>query len=190
MANLTKYSSEAKNVILVNSNGNNTKLYQDLIEKFQSRLYYIIDFNIIISSIFEELNQTVSYFNYISYILIVCFILTIFNNSILIYNELKSTYAKLKIIGTSNKKLVSMIVKENLYLLILTLICSVLTVLYFAPKIKDIVLLFDVYFPLKLVIGDIFEAIIVCVIVYLLSYIYYIKNVSKVNVVEEMKQIY
>lgn len=190
MANLTKYSSEAKNVILVNSNGNNTKLYQDLIEKFQSRLYYIIDFNIIISSIFEELNQTVSYFNYISYILIVCFIITIFNNSILIYNELKSTYAKLKIIGTSNKKLVSMIVKENLYLLILTLICSILTVLYFAPKIKDIVLLFDVYFPLKLVIGDIFEAIIVCVIVYLLSYIYYIKNVSKVNVVEEMKQIY
>jgi len=188
MADLDKYSLASRNIIMVNELGDGS-LYEDLINTYKSKLYYIVDFDITIDSILNETRQVVSYLNYVSYIFIICFILTIFNNSILVFAGMSKTYAKMRVLGINFKRLVKIVIIENMYLLLMVIITVVLMILGFIPNIKDIVLYFGVYFPLDINIKDLLQATIISLIIYIISYSYYFVRLSKLNLAEELKSI-
>ena len=186
MVDCDMYQDVSKNSLFVNSLDKKDILYQDLINKYQSKLYYIIDFDLIISDFYNDYNSALKYLTYMSYMIVFCFAFTIFNNSILIFEELKSNYAKIKILGMRNSSLIIEVLKENIYLLICVFISVILMAIGVLPNIQNIVLYFNIYYPFIINISHLFEAISFCIIVYFISNIGYLFRLIKLNIITEI----
>ncbi len=185
-----KYSSLAKNSILVNQQKDldNDDLLQELITKYKSKLYFIASFDSLVLSILDSFNYLFDYLNYILYFFMLCFILTIFNNSILIFDELKQTYANIKILGMTNKSMIKMAVTENVYVLFTNLILVFLMTLGAVPNIKYISLYFGLYFPLPVEFSALIIGLLTSTVVFILSHIVYLFRISKIDMIENIKQ--
>lgn len=187
MSNLEKYQDLAKNTVFINSNQNIQILYQALINKYQSKLYYIVDLDELLFLSFEETFKILDYFTIISLILVACFLITIFNNTSLIFDELKPTYAKMKVLGATNKTLVLMVFLENLFLLIILLISVLLMVFGIIPNIMYTFAYFKVYYPFSLNYYGLLIAIFICFLIYFLSYSYYFYQLTNNKLITVVK---
>ncbi len=187
MSKLEKYQSLAKNTIFINANENRSDLYQTLINKYQSKLYYIVDLDETLFLTFEEGFKILDYFTLIAIVLVVCFVFTIINNSTLIFEELKPIYAKMKVLGAKNSQLVLMVLKENIFLLLILLISVILMSTGIIPNIMYTFVIFKVYYPFNFSLGSFLIALIACIVIYFLSYSYYFYRLSKINLIKEIK---
>ncbi len=186
MIELDEYEGVLKNSILVNASANKETLYQDLINRYQSRLYYIIEMNEPLKEIETLNNRIFNYVSYISYILIACFILTIVNNSLLIFDEMKPTYQKLKVLGMKKRQFIQMLSLEHLYILGIIIISGLVIILIGVPNFKYIGGLLNVYLPLTYTISDIFIGTVLFVLFYFLSNLVYVYRLDSLDVLNHI----
>ncbi len=186
MIELEEYEAVLKNSILVNASANKEVLYQDLINRYQSRLYYIVEMNQSLKEIETLSNQLFDLVSYLSYILIACFILTIVNNSVLIFDEMRPTYQKLKVLGMKKKQFIKMLSLEHLYIMMAIITSGLVIILVGIPNFIYIGGLLNVYLPLTYTISDLFIGTCLFILFYVLSHLVYVYRLDKLAVLNNI----
>ena len=186
MIELEEYEAVLKNSILVNASANKEVLYQDLINRYQSRLYYIVEMNQSLKEIEALSNQLFDLVSYISYILIACFILTIVNNSVLIFDEMRPTYQKLKVLGMKKKQFIKMLSLEHLYIMVAIITSGLVIILVGIPNFIYIGGLLNVYLPLTYTLSDLLIGTGLFVLFYFLSNLVYVYRLDKMAVLNNI----
>ena len=186
MIELEEYEAVLKNSILVNASANKEVLYQDLINRYQSRLYYIVEMNQSLKEMETLSNQLLDLVRYISYILIACFILTIVNNSVLIFDEMRPTYQKLKVLGMKKKQFIKMLSLEHLYIMVAIITSGLVIILVGIPNFIYIGGLLNVYLPLTYTLSDLLIGTGLFVLFYFLSNLVYVYRLDKMAVLNNI----
>lgn len=185
---LNTYESMDYNTIFINSNNKNL-LKNELINKYSNNLYYIIDFKDFIKDIDIYSRNLRHFLSFISLFFIFCFIFTILNNSILLFESNKNLFARMKIIGCSKKTLAKNIIYQYLLIAFVCIVSSFLVIFIIMNNVKYILLFFNVYQEVNLILSDYLLGYFISVMVFFVSYLYYLKLVLNLNVNETIKEL-
>ncbi|MFA5482610.1 MAG: FtsX-like permease family protein, partial [Bacilli bacterium] len=178
---LEEYSILNYNTYFINSNNKNI-LKNELIDKYSKNLYYIIDFEELINEIDIYSKNLRTFLSFLSLFFVFCFVFTIINNSLLLFESNKNIFARLKILGCSKNNLRKNIILQYLLITFVCIICSSFAVFVIMFNVKYILLFFNVYQEIKLIFSDFIIGYIISSIVFFLSYLYYIKLSLNLNI--------
>lgn len=187
--NVDEYSSTAKaNTILINSN-NKDKEYQNLIQEYSSKMYFILDPDLYFNDYISSAENVINFFTVFTLFMIASFVIIVFNNTLLVFYDIKNDIAKIKVLGAGKSVFMINLLKE--YLLILSIIISFgyTEILILSKHLKYVVLFTDYY---KDVSSNLLTNLYGCVIVgivLILSYIYYLYKINKIKIVDEIKML-
>jgi len=162
--------------------------YIDMIQRYSLQMYFVLDMDQVISDFVNNMITVSNMFSFLTGILVVCFVIILFNNIVLIYDAMKSEYAKLKILGLDRNGFFWMICKEATLMFTImlggTLIESRLLIPYF-PKMMLVFHYYKEIIPGTMVMTLTF---LVVGTVFAISYRYYLYRIQKMNVIEETKK--
>ena len=121
-------------------------------------------------------------------IVIASFIISIINNTILIFKETKRELATLQILGVSPHELDYLVVYEMIvsYLVVIIPVCLMLYA--FFETFGGFSLLFGYYVDMQASLTSILMGSILGLLCFGLSYIYYFIGIRKINVCNELKK--
>lgn len=178
---LNKYKELNPNSILLNLNNNDKDFRIDFIKEYNKNMYQVIDFNLLIGNMINLFYEIMQYLIYIIIVMIICFMLTIFNNSILQFNNLKPLYSRLRVLGCPYQKLTKNIIYE---ILVIALIIS-LSIIIMLPIINNnfhyLLLFFNSYEKIYINSNSTLIGFILAVIMYFISYLYYFHQLKNLN---------
>lgn len=180
------------NSVLVSTNNTNDQSLKDfnvfIREKYSNNMVYILNVAEAINNIFSRGKMALNVVYVILAIIIACFIISIINNTILIFKEIKSELATLQILGISPEELNKMVIYEMVvsYAVILLPLCFL--VYTFFEIFGGFSLLFGYYVDLQASLITIVLGIIGGLLCFCLSYIYYFVGLKKIDVCYELKK--
>ena len=160
----------------------------DITKKYGSDMSVLFNAGTYLTSFFSRARIALDVVYVVIVIIIICFIFSIINNTILDFNEIKKDLATIQILGISQRKLIRMIVLEIIisYLSIFASLC--LMIYSVAIRFGGLSLLCGYYLDLYLNNSTIIFAILAGMICFILSYIYYFIGSKRINVCEELKK--
>lgn len=182
------YESMNYNTVFIKSNNKNL-LKNELTNKYSNNLYYIIDFKEFIKDIDIYSRNLRHFLTFISMFFVFCFIFTILNNSILLFESNKNLFARMKIIGCSKKTLTKNIIYQYLLIAFVCVVSSFLVIFVNMNNVKYILLFFNVYQEVNLILSDYLLGYFISVMVFFISYLYYLRLVLNLNVNETIKEV-
>ncbi len=174
------------NSLFINTDDKET-VYSELIRDYSGDMYYVIDPDVYFDEMIQGAVNITNFFTVFTSFMILCFIIVIFNNTILIFYSLKSELAKIKVLGADRNVFVKTLLKEYLYILIVVLGVGVIETTILSKNLKYVVLLTNYYKDLNSTPLTMLYGCAIVSLVLLLSYIYYLININKINVIEEIK---
>lgn len=180
------------NSVLVSTNEENVKSLREfnifMRENYSSNMVYILNVAEAINNIFSRGKMALNVVYVILVIIIACFIISIINNTILIFKEIKTELAILQILGISPSDLNKMVIYEMVvsYSVILLPLCF-MTYTFF-EIFGGFSLLFGYYVDLQASFITILLGIICGMACFGLSYIYYFVGLKKIDVCYELKK--
>lgn len=128
------------NAIILNAyDKENVKRF--LIETYAKEMYYIIYFHELVENDLQLMVNLNSYFTYLILILITSFLITILNNALLEFTNSKNILARLRVLGISIKKLLSLLISEKVIQFIFTIV-SLLAIINTVKESLPFLLLF------------------------------------------------
>ncbi|MGD9909563.1 MAG: FtsX-like permease family protein [Candidatus Izemoplasmatales bacterium] len=174
----------SENAIFINSSA---ELYDDLIGKYSLAYYYVVDMDDFMNDFLDSILRANDLFMFLSGVLIISFIIVLFNNTILVFETEKATYAKLKILGLSKRTLRKMLFKEFLTIVcILVLFTGALSVIltFYYPKMMLVFNYFKEIIPTWI---DYLLAFLLMVFILGMTYIYFAKKLNCILLINESK---
>jgi hypothetical protein len=162
-------------------------LFQQLVSAYSGKMYYVLDPNVYFSDILEGVSNLTNYFTIFTSYMILCFAIVIFNNTLLIFYALKSDLARLKVLGSDNKLLISSLLKEFIIILCIILVLGFIEIKVLSIYLKNVVLLTNFYKDISSTPLTILYGFILTYIVLLSSYVYYFIKIKNVDIVEEIR---
>jgi len=175
------YETTTYNALLINRTADEVGLKTELINRYGQNMVYIIDFKEIISINVFEMIQTTSYITLILSVIVLCFILTIVNHSILLLGQMKNTYAKFYVVGLSIKGIQKYLVKESLLLFVLLYFTSTIGYILIASQLKGLLIFLGEYENISIYFNTIWTSGLVLIVVYALTKIVYLQGVSQIE---------
>lgn len=174
------------NFILINTN-NKDMVFNQLVSDYSQRMYYIMDPNVYFVDLISSVESITNFFSVLTLYMILCFVIVIFNNTLLVFFGIKNDLAKVKVLGVSKGEFIISLLKEYLTLIVLVLGIGWLEVLVLSENLKYVVLLTNYYKDISSTpLTNLYScAIVGCVL--LLSYLYYLHNINKIEIIEEIK---
>lgn len=151
------YSDLKQTHILINSNDPQT-LKNQLIQTYSSRLFYVYDFQMNARHLSHEVIQSMNYATFVTMIILAGLLLSMMNQGMILFYELKPSYVRASILGLSKKTLKTQLWLEGLLISLTLTLASLCTVLMLNPLIKPLLMLFDeyeniVFKPIDIVLG-------------------------------------
>ncbi len=181
------YQALAKyNTILLNSTEKDD-LYVDLINDYSGRMYYIINPDLYFESLISDVVSVLNFFSVFTLFIVFCFVIIIFNNTVLIFNSLKTDLAKIKSLGADKSIFLKSIMKEYGLISLLILIIGLLEIIILSDNIRYLVLFTNYYKDITATYTTTFIGCGLVLIVLLISYIYYMYNISNLKIIEQIK---
>jgi len=138
---VSTYDAVSNNTLLITANGSALDLRNQLIDTYSKNLVYLIDFQELIRDSANEMKRTTEYMTIILSTIILCFILAIFNHSILLLGQMKSVYARLNVLGYSKKQLNQLIIKESFIMFMILLFSSSISFIMLSNELRELVIL-------------------------------------------------
>jgi len=181
----SKHDSLPNAIILTTINKDQVKKH--LIETYAKEMYYIIAFQDLIEEDIKLMVSLNGYFTYLILILIGCFLITIINNALLEFTNLKNILARLRVLGISLKKLLFTLFTEKLLQYTLTLISLLVILNVLKRSLSYLLLFYSTYLDFTFSIKSIIFGTLLSFIMYCLSYLYYFYKVKKMNYVHIVK---
>ena len=160
----------------------------DITEKFGSDICVLYNAGTYLTTFFSRARIALDVVYAVIAIVIVCFIVSIINNTILDFNEIKRDLAIIQILGISPIRLTRMIILE-VFISYLSIFASLLMMVYSVSfRFGGLSLLCGYYLDLYLNNVTVIYAIVSGMVCFFLSYIYYFIGFKKMNVCEELKK--
>jgi len=174
------------NFILINTDSEE-EVFNQLVTDYSQRMYYIMDPEVYFVDLINSVEGITNFFSVLTLYMILCFVIVIFNNTLLVFYGIKNDLAKVKVLGVSKKEFIVSLLKEYILIVVIVLGLGWLEVSVLSENLKYVVLLTNYYkdissTPLTNLYGC---AIVGCVL--LLSYLYYMNNINKIEIIEEIK---
>jgi len=173
-----KYQSEKPNSIFVNAISNPKELKENLIHQYSKNLIYILDFQEIIIADNQEVKSIITFINYLIVVIIGCFMLAIFNHSQLLFEQMKSSYSRIYVLGASKRKIIVSVFIEQFIFFLSYIISSIICIIMINQILPEFIKMFGEYENITLIKEDIFSGIIISAIIYFLSRIIYILRLT------------
>lgn len=185
--NLDSYQTTAiPNSILINTD-DKTQVYQTLIQHYSSNMYYILNPDLYFSDYISSAENIVNFFTVFTFFMIICFVVIIFNNTLLVFYGLKNDLAKIKVLGAGKTLFGRNLIKEYLLILMIVLTLGYIEVLILSEHLKYVVLLTNYYKDISSTpLTNLYGCAIVGIVL-LSSYIYYFYNIEKIKIVDEIR---
>ncbi|MDF2700109.1 MAG: hypothetical protein K0Q49_1665, partial [Haloplasmataceae bacterium] len=184
---LDQYQDLNPNTILINTHDFNNIKKQDLIERYDQEMYYIIDYQEMIDNQIEKFTKLTQYISYIILVLVLSFMLTIFNNLALEFTKMEPTFSRLRVLGCSIKKLIITILLEKLVILF-AIIVSVLSVLrVIMNNLSHFLIYYGTYEKIRFTFYSVIMAIMIGAFMYLVSVAFYLSKIRKIKIAEVLK---
>ena len=184
---LPAYDSISYNSLLINALGSSEDLKNDLIDTYSKNLVYLIDFQELISTNTNQMQRTTAYMTIILSVLIGCFILAIFNHSILLLGQMQSSYARFSVLGYSKSKMTALLIKESLILYVVIAVSTIVGFILLSNQLVSLVLVFGDYENIHLSSSSLYLGILITFAVYFLTKIIYIHGVRFINTSNVLK---
>ncbi|MFH0767312.1 MAG: hypothetical protein ABII85_04035 [Bacillota bacterium] len=178
---LLAYDDIGYNTLFVNATADKEQLKDELINLYSKNMVYVIDFQSIADVRIKEMRTTTDYMTIVLSAIIGCFVLAIFNHSILLLGQMKDTYARLFVLGFSKQKMVLTLVKENLLMFVILITASMLGFILLSKQMSSLVLVFGEYEPIQLSIRSLWLGSILILLVFLITKIVYLWGVTRIK---------
>lgn len=174
------------NAIILNAyDKENVKRF--LIETYAKEMYYIIDFHELVENDLQLMVNLNSYFTYLILILITSFLITILNNALLEFTNSKNILARLRVLGISIKKLLSLLISEKVIQFIFTIVSLLAIINTVKESLPFLLLFYGTYQIFDFTIKSIYIGISISFVTYGVSYLAYFHRVKNTNFVDIIK---
>jgi hypothetical protein len=138
------YSDLKQTHILINSSDPQT-LKNQLLNTYSSRLFYVNDFQLNARNLSHEVIQSMNYATFVTMMILAGLLLSMMNQGMILFYELKPSYVRASILGLSKKTLNHHLWIEGLVVSLSLSLSTILTVWMINPLIKPLLLWFDEY---------------------------------------------
>jgi len=128
------------------------------------------------------------YMMIIGWAVVFCFVVVILNNAVLVFDAMKSDYARLITLGASRHTLYGLFAAEAGILAVFAALAATAIVVVFFPAMPELMLLFDNYKIIPLDPVKTIFAIGAGVLVFLIGYGTYFVKVGRMRITDEIKK--
>lgn len=177
---LEEFQSEKANAVLLNAS-NHKLLRRELIENFSRNLVYIFDFQLLLKKQGDEIKKVGDYVNFIVAIMISCFVFSIINHSLLLFDKMKIAYQRYFLLGASPNRMGRLFLFEQALVLFAVILSTLVTALLLNQIIPQLVILFGEYEPLTFSLSSLLTGEMLALIVYLFANIIYLTRMLRVD---------
>ncbi len=151
------YNDLRQTHILINAE-EPTTLKALLIETYASKLYYVNDFQLNARNLSKEVIQSMNYATFVTFIILGGLLLSLLNQGMILFYELKPSYIRASVLGLSNRLLKQHLWMEGGFIGLTLTLSTVLIVFGLNPLIKPLLLWFNeyenvVFKPIDILIG-------------------------------------
>ncbi len=150
-------------------------------------MYFVLDPGVYFEELISSISNITNYFSIFTSYMILCFVIVIFNNTLLVFYAVKSDIARLKVLGADSKLFITSLLKEFIVILMIIIALGIIELNILSKYLKNVVLLTNFYKDISSTTQTVLYGFIVTGSVLLLSYVYYFFKVRKVHIVEEIK---
>jgi ABC-type antimicrobial peptide transport system permease subunit len=176
------------NSILIKEQEHYFGLKELLIERYSKNLVYVVDYDSLTAKTVKEIQTNTDYMIYTISIMIVCFVFSILNHNMLLFEDMKQSYAKIAVIGASNKQLLQAMVLESIIIWIVVVVTAIISSIMITTELSNIVLLFGEYEPIVLRYSSIVSGTLISTGVYVLSRLIYTVKLIKTPIGQTIRQ--
>ena len=179
------------NSIVINTVKDNQQAINELNvllrQKYSNNMTFVVNVADTINDMFSRGIMALNVIYVILGIVIASFIISIINNTILIFKETKKELATLQILGISPKELDFMIIYEMIISYLVVILPAIVMIYAFHDTFGGFSLLFGYYVDMQVSFVTIVIGTLCGLICFGLSYIYYFIGIRKINVCEELE---
>lgn len=155
--------------------------------KYGTSMNYLLNCRETIEDLFSRFKMALSVVYVVLGIIILSFLLTIINNTILIFKEMKYELALLQILGITPGYLNKMIIQEMFISFLVILIPYIYMTISLYSVFGGFSLIFGYYIELKFSLLLLLLSFILGIGMFIISYIYYFIGVKNINLCRELK---
>jgi len=174
------------NSIIMNSNNPSSDM-EVLIRNYSPKMYYVINANNQLDKQLDLARNVLALFTVITIFIVFSFIFVVFNNTMLKFYSLKNDYAKIKVLGISDKANLSNLFKELGVVILVLIIVGMIEILVLSRYLRYLLLFFDYYKELIANPVSIAIAYFTIATSMFFSYLYYFYLIKKVEISTEIK---
>ncbi len=178
---LPEFNDISHNSILVVASENTHTLKNNLISEYSENLIYVIDFNELISKRIISLERAEDLVMIILVAVLICFSFAIFNHSLLLLGQMKSTHARLVILGYSKKKMAITLVLQNIIVLLIILFVTAVAFVLFSSQLEPLIILWGEYENIDFIPSSLIKGLLLTSFVYIITTFIYILGVLQIN---------
>lgn len=175
------YDDISQNTLFVNASTDKTALQNELINLYSKNMVYVLDFQTIVDARLNQMRTATDYLTIILSAIIGCFVLSIFNHSILLLGQMKDSYARLYVLGFSKQKMMFLLIKESVVMFVILSIASIVSFILLSKQLSPLVLLSGEYEVIRFAIKPLLIGILLILFVFILTKFVYLWGVSKIN---------
>jgi hypothetical protein len=173
---------------LVLDTGGDDGIATSIVKAYSSRMYYLIDIDDTIQENVDMFRSVARYMTLIGWSVVFCFLIVMLDNALLVYDAMKSDYARLLTLGAGLKGLFGIFLRESAVLMVSAALVSTFVLAFFFPAMPELMLLFDNYKVIPFDAGLAGFAVGAGLLVFLLGYGSHFIRAMRMHVVDEIKR--
>lgn len=167
--------------IVVNGTDDSEQLYQTLITNYSQRLVYVLDYQELVESNVMRMERATSYLTIILSAIVLCFVLSIINHSLLLLIQMRKNDARLSILGISRVKMTSLMIQESVWLFVIFYIGSLIAFMLLSSQLTELILWSGEYERIELSGNSIGVGTLLIVLVFLITRMVYILKLLNIK---------
>lgn len=120
-------------------------LFETLIDAYSSRLIYVIDYQSEVELRIGRMERSTNYMSLIIVAIIICFIISMMNHSLLMFEQMKKNYARMIALGLNRHDLIQTLLKSGGIQLLIVFISASIAFTLIACNMTDLILISGEY---------------------------------------------
>ena len=187
LAIVTTYEEVATTNSLIINTLDNQKFEPEILKEYGSRMYYFLDVNQLMNDNVDFFQEVAGYLTFIGCGVVACFMGVIFNSALMLFDQHKSDFAKLSVLGLESKRLLQHFLIEWSVITCISSLFALIIVLILVPNLGNLMLLFDNYheFPFSWSVYG--QSVLLGIPCFMVSYYVYYHRIKVHPLVDELK---
>lgn len=185
---LSEYETLKDNAILVRAADSKNALKEGLINRYSKNLVFVLDNQEMTMKTAEEASRTTEYLIFTISVMIGCFVLAIFNHTVLLFEQMKPSFSRFYVTGASKKILMRSVLMEQFFALVLLTVLSIVAVWLISENLVGLILYFGEYEPIQLRQESVLHAIILVAMVHIVSRLVFTLRMLSLRPSEVLKE--